>query len=480
MNYIETVVLENFQSHKNSTIEFDNGLNVIVGPSDSGKTAILRAIKWALYNEPSGDYFIREGETECSVSIIFSDGTNIKRYRSKSKNIYYLWDSNNIETKFEGFGTTVPQEIIDKIGIEKILLDNDQSRAINFSDQLEGAFLLSERGSLRANSIGRLVGVNIIDDSLKETLKDIRNLSSEKKHIDNNMEELKEELKEYDYLEGLKEIINQIEIIKNEIFEKQELQIKIKNSFNKISDITKEKDIIYKSIKSLEDIDKVDGFVKDISSNIIKYNYLYNQNNKLSNIYNDKKININLIYSLKHLNLAEKKFSDIILKLNLETELIKIKIKLDNNKVESSNLKKVIIKSNNLNKLQDLINEIDNKSKKIDILKEIYLKESKVRYSLKKGNIYLERFINIDNVLKLYNILEDKINIFNKLQILSVKYDLNLKEIKDLNKNIFDLNESFQKDLNIYKDLLTSQETCPLCFSNIDNDKMKNIINHFN
>ena len=68
MKYIKRVTLENFQSHKHSVIDFDEQLNVIVGPSDSGKSAIIRGIKWVLYNEPTGDYFIKEGSTECSVT----------------------------------------------------------------------------------------------------------------------------------------------------------------------------------------------------------------------------------------------------------------------------------------------------------------------------------------------------------------------------------------------------------------------------
>ena len=59
---IDKIILENFQSHKYSELEFVEGLNAIIGSTDSGKTAIFRAIKWALYNEPQGDYFVREGE----------------------------------------------------------------------------------------------------------------------------------------------------------------------------------------------------------------------------------------------------------------------------------------------------------------------------------------------------------------------------------------------------------------------------------
>ncbi|MCG4585937.1 AAA family ATPase, partial [Anaerosalibacter bizertensis] len=86
MKYIKKVVLENFQSHKYTELEFDEHLNVIVGPSDQGKSAIIRGIKWALFNEPSGNFFIREGANDCSVTVIFNDNTKIKRYKSKSKN----------------------------------------------------------------------------------------------------------------------------------------------------------------------------------------------------------------------------------------------------------------------------------------------------------------------------------------------------------------------------------------------------------
>lgn len=138
MKYIKKIVLENFQSHKYTEIELDQHLNVIVGPSDHGKTAIIRGLKWALFNEPSGDFFIREGENECSVTVIFNDGSKIKRYRSKSKNAYYLYNNKGEETVFEGFGTKVPEEIIDVSSMRKIVLDSNQSSSINIGEQLEG------------------------------------------------------------------------------------------------------------------------------------------------------------------------------------------------------------------------------------------------------------------------------------------------------------------------------------------------------
>ncbi len=85
-------------------------------------------------------FFIREGEKECSVTVVFNDNTKVKRFRSKSKNSYYLYDETGKEIVFEGFGTTVPQEIIDKTSMRKVMLDSNQSNSLNISEQLEGPF----------------------------------------------------------------------------------------------------------------------------------------------------------------------------------------------------------------------------------------------------------------------------------------------------------------------------------------------------
>lgn len=53
--------IQNFQAHKDTTIEFDC-ITTIVGPSDIGKSAVLRALKWVAKNEPKGTSFVRDGD----------------------------------------------------------------------------------------------------------------------------------------------------------------------------------------------------------------------------------------------------------------------------------------------------------------------------------------------------------------------------------------------------------------------------------
>ena len=147
MKYLKRIELINFQSHKYTDLYFDDKVNVIIGPSDSGKTAIIRAIKWVLFNEPSGIDFIRKGTTESNVVLYFDDNLIIKRGRSKSKNYYEITYPNGLEERFEGFGTKVPEEIIELTGIQKVELDGNNLISLNISDQLESPFLLTSTPS---------------------------------------------------------------------------------------------------------------------------------------------------------------------------------------------------------------------------------------------------------------------------------------------------------------------------------------------
>ena len=192
MIYITKVHLENFQSHKNTSLEFDRGLNVILGNSDSGKTAILRAIKWALYNEPQGDYFIMQGQNQVLVEIEFSNGAIIKRLKSSSKNDYYLKLPNQEEQKFEAFGRSVPQEIINITGMYKMSLNDDKTSILNIAEQLEGPFLLNQVPSVRASAIGRLISVNYIDDALRDTVRENKTVNTNIRNLEKSKTELEE------------------------------------------------------------------------------------------------------------------------------------------------------------------------------------------------------------------------------------------------------------------------------------------------
>jgi len=51
---INKIILKNFKSHKDSTINLDNGISLIIGSNGAGKSTILEAISYALFKEFDG------------------------------------------------------------------------------------------------------------------------------------------------------------------------------------------------------------------------------------------------------------------------------------------------------------------------------------------------------------------------------------------------------------------------------------------
>ncbi|MDY3119153.1 MAG: AAA family ATPase [Peptoniphilus sp.] len=235
MNFIEKIILVNFQSHAYSELSLSRGVNVIVGPSDSGKTAIMRALRWNMFNDPSGVEFVREGEKEVSVTVQFQNHVEVERRRSQSKNQYILRRPNEEELIFEGFGKNVPKEIEDAIGIKKVMLDDKKSLPLNFSDQLDGPFLLQETDAYKAQAIGRMVGVDILDETMRDTLRDKKQISIRRELMEKDLEETKHSLDAFSDLdqkiairEKTQVILSRVAMLKEQLQSARDVQYRLK------------------------------------------------------------------------------------------------------------------------------------------------------------------------------------------------------------------------------------------------------------
>lgn len=211
MSNIKRLIVDNFQSHQHTEVEFGLGLNVVVGPSDFGKSALVRALRWVLYNEPRGANFIRVGAKVCKVKVEMDDGTIVTRLRSTTgKNQYLLKRPDQDELVFEGFGSDVPAEIIQVTGVRKIIIDEHSKAELNLASQLEGPFLLAENGALRAKVIGQLGGVHILDWAQRSVNTELRRLGEQEKRSQEELQQLSESLKSYEYLPELQKKIEHI------------------------------------------------------------------------------------------------------------------------------------------------------------------------------------------------------------------------------------------------------------------------------
>jgi exonuclease SbcC len=203
---IKSLAIKNLQSHKDSMLVFNPGVNVIIGGTDSGKSAIVRAFRVVIDNRPSGDEFISNWGGQMELALTTDDGTTITRMKDKSYNAYLLMDQDIKE--FVAFKTDVPEEIRKALNIGEI----------NMQRQFAGPFLLAEETSPGevAKHFNKVAKLDKIDEGVKNINSEIRKIEQNIKAYEMNIESSEKKLEDYDHLEKF-----EIEVDALEVLEKQ-------------------------------------------------------------------------------------------------------------------------------------------------------------------------------------------------------------------------------------------------------------------
>jgi exonuclease SbcC len=221
MRFIKRIQIENFQSHIKATIEPapPGQLTVITGPSDSGKTAVLRAGRWLFVNEPQGDDFIRVGATFARVTAEYEsvdegggnsgeNGGVVVRHRTAGGTNRYIVNGE----KLEGFGRGgVPLEVKEITGVRPVKI-GDLEFNLNIAEQLSGPFLGSSVSApARAKVLGKLAGTEEIDYANRLLGTDLHRRNQDEKRLESELKGLEEKVKEYDWLPEAKAKIEVLE-----------------------------------------------------------------------------------------------------------------------------------------------------------------------------------------------------------------------------------------------------------------------------
>ena len=81
--HISRLELENIKSHRAATFEFTRGTTAITGANGAGKTTIIEAIAWVLFDllEYKKDDFLRRGAAKGSAKVTFVSGLDEREYQ---------------------------------------------------------------------------------------------------------------------------------------------------------------------------------------------------------------------------------------------------------------------------------------------------------------------------------------------------------------------------------------------------------------
>ena len=283
MNSIKKFSLENFQSHVKTTIEPapPGQLTVITGASDSGKTVILRALRWAFNNQPQGNDFIRVGASFARAAVDYESGHTVIRERTKATNRYKIVGAGAEPQVFEGFNNNVPLEVQEITGVRPVKI-GDLELNLNLAEQLQGPFLGSAiSGGARAKVLGKLAGTEEIDYAAKQLGMDLYRRNQDEKRLSVEVAGLDEDIKAFEWLPGAKRKIEKLELLVERIKVGQALRGKLAVMAERVDffneKIAKEKAVLYRW-RHLEDAenqkDKITASLRDkalLEALIIRY-----------------------------------------------------------------------------------------------------------------------------------------------------------------------------------------------------------------
>lgn len=180
-NRITEIKIQNFQAHESLDINLDPSITTIVGRSDRGKSAVIRALRFACLNKPRGSSFVKKGKKGTLVTIV-AGGQVIKRKRTKSKNTYKL----NTE-EYKAFGTGIVPD-----PIKTILKVSDT----NFQSQHDPPFLLADTPGQISKRINQIINLGGVDQALAFIGQHVRKAKSEKDFTEERLKEAEQSQEE--------------------------------------------------------------------------------------------------------------------------------------------------------------------------------------------------------------------------------------------------------------------------------------------
>ena len=191
---IQSIEVWDFECHEHSLIDcLSEGLNLIHGESDSGKTSLVRALKLAAYNI-FDQKSVRVGAKNCQVKV-----TTERGYVHVTRGKDNMWDTCRAGGKVQHF-TKIGKNILDDaaeiIGLHLIEL-GDLSLPVNVMDQDEAHFMLSElggsdaSGSARAQIVDEISGLSGIEGVIKDVSLDRHRLGREVKVMEDQANEIR-------------------------------------------------------------------------------------------------------------------------------------------------------------------------------------------------------------------------------------------------------------------------------------------------
>lgn len=256
---IKKIEVNNYLSHKETEIQLHDGMNVIVGDPRSGKSAIVRALKWLFFNNPKG-YKFHSNFTDdpTKVSVELKEGIEVSKIRSETETKFFI-----DENEYTG-GQQTPDEVI------RVLNIND----INLAGQFDPPFLVTASPGEVAREINKICRLEDAEGWVGELTTTINSKNKEVGILNDQIKEYKEKERDLSYVEELEKFV-----------------IEAEEMLNYVTVYKKKIDNLQRALSVILEVEeKIDGI-----NEVVQYEYLIDDALHLFRSLNKEKQNIEMV-----------------------------------------------------------------------------------------------------------------------------------------------------------------------------------------
>ncbi len=221
------LVVRNFQNHEKTVVTL-GPITVVTGPSDSGKSALIRALRWMAFNRPNGVSFRRHGVHRVSVRL-YEGPQFVDRRRGKGAGTYSLDGSQT----YKALGGKVPGEVGGFLNLDEI----------NFQHQHDPVFWLAKSPSEVSKALNSIVNLDQMDRSMVYLLQQQRGSAQEIRSIEGRIEKAQQDKER---LSWVPDLLFRIENLRKKEKELAELKARNERLMALQGEIREQADIVAK------------------------------------------------------------------------------------------------------------------------------------------------------------------------------------------------------------------------------------------
>ena len=186
---LDRLQIQNYQKHERFQVKLGPTVTTIVGPSDAGKSAVIRSLRWLATNRPRGDGFLRHGSERATIKARF-DGVTVVRSKGKGGNTYKI-----NKQEYKAVGSDVPE------AVEQLVNMGSE----NWKGQHDSPFWFSLTAGEVAKELNRIVDLEVIDRVASELASRLRKARAEVELVGERLEGAESELGELVFVPDMAE-----------------------------------------------------------------------------------------------------------------------------------------------------------------------------------------------------------------------------------------------------------------------------------